>query len=184
MVGGVVTVSWKSRCPLKWSRKKKIDIDKVLHSVHKGKSGKYKHIPTMFTGNNLPLIGAECSPDGTREHVYNVYEDKRCKITMKFNILGDPRPKSLPVLVKTAKEDSDKIKSTRTRLGSCITYLEGILPFGELVKGVRSFNQVFRSYLSPPPRSTPPLALPLGYYLQQLGYVGQGPHWDIRWCPS
>ena len=169
MVGGVVTVSWKSRCPLKWSRKKKIDIDKVLHSVHKGKSGKYKHIPTMFTGNNLPLIGAECSPDGTREHVYNVCEDKRCKITMKFNILGDPRPKSLPVLVKTAKEDSDKIKSTRTRLGSCITYLEGILPFGELVKGVRSFNQVFRSYLSPPPKVHPAIGASIGLLSAAIG---------------
>lgn len=138
--------SWKSRCPLKWSRKTKIDIDNVLHSVHKGKSSKHKHIATICTGNNLPPIGAESSPDGTREHTQNVYKDKRCKITMKFDILGNPQAKSTTVLLKTAKDDTNDMKSIKTRLGSRITYLQGILPFFESVKEVSSFNHVFRSH--------------------------------------
>ena len=38
--GGIVMASWKSRCPLRWSRNTKIDVDKVIHTVRKGKSGK------------------------------------------------------------------------------------------------------------------------------------------------
>ena len=72
----------------------------------------------------------------------------------EFDILGDPQPKSLPALVKSVKEDIDKTKNSRTRLGFCVRCLEGMLPFGELVKEVRWFDQVviniFNVLLDPP----------------------------------
>ena len=131
--------SWKSRCPLKWSRKTKIDIDNVLHSVHKGKSSKHKHIATICTGNNLPPIGAESSPDGTREHTQNVYKDKRCKITMKFDVQGNPQSTPLSERLKSAEVDAKTVESIRDRLGTSVTYLEGVLAFGNLVKDVSYF---------------------------------------------
>ena len=104
----------------------------------------------MCIGDNLSPKGAESGPDGVREHDHNVYEDKRCRITMNFDILGDPRPKSLPALVKSAKEDIDKTKNACTRLGFCVRCLEGMLPFGELVKEVRWFDQVVTNIFNVP----------------------------------
>ena len=87
----------------------------------------------------------ESGPDGIREYNHEL-ENKWCKITMKFDILGNPQAKSTTVLLKTAKDDTNDMKSIKTRLGSRITYLQGILPFFESVKEVSSFNHVFRSH--------------------------------------
>ena len=79
--------------------------------------------------------------DGMREYDY-VYEDRGRKVTMKFYILGDPQPKSLPAVVKSVKEEADKTRRTRTRLGFCVRCLKGILGFGDVVKEVRRFDLV------------------------------------------
>ena len=90
-----------------------------------------------------------------REYGY-VYEDKRCKITVKFGIQNNPQPSPLSELVRNTAENFEKIKSIRSRLGVSVTYLESVLSLGDLVKEVsrseRSFHLVLNGPLDSPRR--------------------------------
>ena len=93
-------------------------------------------LTTIF--NSIILVTVTgCGADGMT--VYNhVFEDKGCKITVKFNILDGPsteleRQRSQ---VNQAAKEAEKIESIRDRLGASVAYLEGLLRFGDLVKDV------------------------------------------------
>ena len=89
--------------------------------------------------NNETLIAvSESGPDGTREYNHTL-ENKWYKITMKFHIQGNPHLTSLSERLKSAEVDAKTIESIRDRLGTSVTYLEGVLAFGDLVKDVSSF---------------------------------------------
>ena len=92
-----------------------------------------------MTINNETLTAIpESEPDGTRKYNHT-YENKWGKITMKFDIQGNAQPTSLPELVKSAEIDARTVESIRDRLGTSVTYLEGVLAFGNLVKDVSYF---------------------------------------------
>ena len=75
----------------------------------------------------------------------HVFENKGRKIKIIFNILDGPKceqvlpavPESQLSQVKRAAEEVVEIKSIRDRLGASITYLEGLLGIGDVVKDVR-----------------------------------------------
>ena len=85
----------------------------------------------------------ERGDDGTTVYDH-VIEDKGRKIKIIFNILDGPRreqvlpaePESQLSRVKRAAEEVVEIKSIRDRLGASVTYLEGLLGIGDVVKDV------------------------------------------------
>ena len=94
-------------------------------------------LTTVF--NSIILVTVtERGSDGTT--VYNhVFEDKGCKIIVKFNILDGPSTEletQLPRVNQAAKEVVE-IKSVRDRLGVSIAYLQGLLGISDLAKDVR-----------------------------------------------
>ena len=122
--GEIVSVVWRSRCPLKRTCKIKIGIDKILNALHD--------------------IGS-CSGDAHEFEYEHVYEDKKCKVTARCNVLRDPRYDPLPNIVRKVAQDAGKVESLRGRLGISVTYLEGVLSVGYLVKEVRRFKHQVRS---------------------------------------
>ena len=92
-----------------------------------------------MTINNETLTAIpESGLDGAREYNHT-YENKWCKITMKFDVQGNPQSTSLSERLKSAEVDAKTVESIRDRLGTSVTYLEGVLAFGNLVKDVSYF---------------------------------------------
>ena len=152
--------------------KLRLTLTKSLIPYSKAIQASPNVLVVLWIGINSSRKGAVSGSDGMREYDY-VYEDRGRKVTMKFYILGDPQPKSLPAVVKSVKEEADKIRRTRTRLGFCVRYLKGILPFGELVKEVRWFDSVMINIcIQCLPRSTLLSEQPSHYYLLRSRYVG------------
>ena len=69
----------------------------------------------------------------------HVFEDKGCKIIVKFNILDGPSTEleTQQSRVNQAAKEVVEIKSVRDRLGVSIAYLEGLLRISDLAKDVR-----------------------------------------------
>ena len=77
---------------------------------------------------------------------------------------SEPQPDPLPGQVKHAAEEAVKIKSIRDRLGASVTYLEGLLKVGDVIKDVsRSFQSVQPIDYKYSRRSIPSLAFPLEF---------------------
>ena len=99
-------------------------------------------LKTVFNSNILVSV-TERGDDGTTVYDH-VIEDKGRKIKIIFNILDGPRreqvlpvePESQLSRVKRAAEEVVEIKSIRDRLGASVTYLEGLLGIGDVVKDV------------------------------------------------
>ena len=66
----------------------------------------------------------------------HVFEDKGCKITVKFNILDGPSTELETQLsrVNQAVKEVVEIKSACDRLGVSVTYLQGLLEIGDVEK--------------------------------------------------
>ena len=100
--------------------------------------------PTMVFNSNMLVTVTERSANGTTVYDH-VIEDKGRKIKAIFNILDGPRRKQVlpaepePQLsrVKRTAEEVVEIKSIRDHLGVSVTYLEGLLGIGDMVKDVR-----------------------------------------------
>ena len=98
-------------------------------------------LTTTFNSNILVTVTEPGDGTAIYDHVF---DDKGRKITVKFNILDGPRPDEvLPTepesqlsQIKHAAEEVVKIKSACDRLGNSVTYLEGLLEIGDLVKDV------------------------------------------------
>ena len=95
----------------------------------------------MALNSNTLITVTRRDADGTTWHVF---EDKGCKITVKFNLDefgSEPQPDPLHEEIKHAAEEAVKIKTIRDRLGVSVSYLEGLLNIGDVVKDVsRSFQ--------------------------------------------
>ena len=68
-----------------------------------------------------------------------LFKDKECKIIVKFNISNSSRTKLeiQKLQVNLAVKEAIEIKSIHNYLGVLITYLKGLLKFGDLVKDIR-----------------------------------------------
>ena len=99
-------------------------------------------LTTVFNSNILVTV-TERGDDGMTVYDH-VFENKGRKIKIIFNILDGPRcervlpavPESQLSQVKRAAEEVVEIKSIRDRLGASVTYLEGLLGIGDVVKDV------------------------------------------------
>ena len=93
----------------------------------------------MVINSNTLIIVTKCDADGTTWHVF---EDKGCKITVKFNLDefgSEPQPDPLHGQIKQIQhvaEEAVEIESIRDRLGDSVTYLDGLLKIGDVVKDV------------------------------------------------
>ena len=92
----------------------------------------------MSINNDILIATPGSGPDGIREYKHE-REKKWCKITMKFDVQGNPQSTSLSERLKSAEVDAKTVESIRDRLGTSVTYLEGVLAFGNLVKDVSYF---------------------------------------------
>ena len=98
---------------------------------------------SMVFNSNMLVTVTERSANGTIVYDH-VIEDKGRKIKAIFNILDRPRREQVlpaepePQLsrVKRTAEEVVEIKSIRDRLGASVTYLEGLLGIGDVVKDV------------------------------------------------
>ena len=68
-----------------------------------------------------------------------LFKDKECKIIVKFNISNSSRTKLeiQKLQVSLAVKKAIEIKSIYNHLGVLITYLKGLLKFGDLIKDIR-----------------------------------------------
>ena len=132
------------------------------------------YLTTVFNSNILVTV-TERGDDGTTVYDH-VFENKGRKIKIIFNILDGPRreqvlpaePESQLSRVKRAAEEVVEIKSIRDRLGVSVTYLEGLLNIGNLVKDVSHSSQTRPPTDDKyPRRSTHSLAFPLDCCLAQ-----------------
>ena len=84
----------------------------------------------------------EHDADGTTLYSH-VFEDKGCKITVKFNILDGPSTELERQLsrVNQAVKEVVEIKSACDRLGVSVTYLQGLLEIGDVEKDVSHSSQ-------------------------------------------
>ena len=104
----------------------------------------------MAFSSNKFVTATERDADGTTVYDH-VFEDKGCKIMVKFNILDSDGPRPEQVLpaepepqlsrVKRTAEEVVEIKSIRDRLGVSVTYLEGLLGISDVVKDVSHPSQ-------------------------------------------
>ena len=128
----------------------------------------------MVFSSNKFVTATERDADGTTVYDH-VFEDKRCKIMVKFNILDSDGPRPEQVLpadldsqlesqVKHAAEEAEKIKSILDRLGHSVTYLESFLNVCGMVKDVsRPFQSGSSTDYKYCRRSTLSLAFPLKF---------------------
>ena len=98
----------------------------------------------MVFNNNTLITVTERGADGTTWHVF---EDKGCKITVKFNLDefgSEPQPDPLHGQIKQIQhvaEEAVEIESIRDRLGVSITYLDGLLNTADVLKDVSRLFQ-------------------------------------------
>ena len=107
----------------------------------------------------------ERGADGTTVYDH-VFEDKECKIIVKFNILDGPSTEleTQQSRVNQAAKEVAEIKSIRDRLGVSVTYLEGLLRISDPMKDVRrSLYDGLLADIKCCCRYTRPLEFPLAF---------------------
>ena len=88
-------------------------------------------------------LGPECEEQSKSQS--EPYFETQTEIVdaLQPKLQSEPQPDPLPGQVKHAAEEAVKIKSIRDRLGASVTYLEGLLKVGDVMKDVsRSFQNV------------------------------------------
>ena len=109
-------------------------------------------------------LGPECEEQSKSQS--EPYFETQTEIVdaLQPKLQSEPQPDPLPGQVKHAAEEAVKIKSIRDRLGASVTYLEGLLKVGDVMKDVsRSFQSVQLIDYKYSHRSILSLAFPLEF---------------------